>query len=424
MPYKTIQEQEPKKDSIGIETSYRIPALASSGIAATAAGMFGDIAKTVNDLIAAPLTKHVFGQEPVPYEQTHLGKILPTTAQHQKTLEENISFLKPKNKLERFFQDIAKDAASLYLPGKIFKMGRYAMTPLRSLGISTAANVAGAGTGLWTGDKSKGDMVKGGSMIALSLFNPTSAKNISQNLYQSANNILPANATVSSANQISRLNDLERKILQGRQAGNAAPSEKFVLDEIDKFKNLEKNGQINMRSLVAQNRSFNEERSKKIFELTDRASKARAKELAHEISHITKDTMKQYGKQNPKWLEYQEAADKAHSAIAQSNYISRLLEKFMKGRPEALAHIFGIGIPAGTAYFTPIGASGGLAAYQAAKIGTRIIKSPELRNHYSKVLGAAAADNAKLVNKELDELEDKIEKDQPTPKSRYRIVQK
>ena len=54
------------------------------------------------------------------------------------------------------------------------------MTPFRSLGIATAANVAGTGTELWTGDKSKGDTVRNGTMLALSLLNPTSAKNIAK----------------------------------------------------------------------------------------------------------------------------------------------------------------------------------------------------------------------------------------------------
>jgi hypothetical protein len=424
MPFKIVQKQPPKESTVGLDTAYRIPAIAATGVAATLPGVFGDVAKTANDLIAAPITKYVFGQEPVPYEQSTIGKFLPTTQQHQKNIEKAIPSLKPKNKLEEFSQNIAKDTASLFLPGQMFRMGRYAMTPMRSLGTATAANVAGTGTELWTGDKSKGDMVRSGSMLALSLMNPTSARDISQNLYRSAGALLPQNATVNAGRFTNRLNNLETRILRGRPIDSLALSERFVINQIENFRNLIQNGQINMQSLVAQRRSFNEELQRGLFELPDRATRARARELAQEISHATRDTMRQYGVQNPRWLHYQQAADQAHGAIAQSNFISNVLQRFMRGRPEGLAHLFGIGVPIGGALFSPVGAGTGVAAYQAAKIGTRVVRSPELRNHYARVIGAAAADNPKLIRKELDELEEKIEKQQEKSKNKYRIIKR
>lgn len=424
MPFKIIQKQPPKESTIGLETAYRIPAVAATGVASAIPGVFGDIAKTVNDLLLNPASKKGLGRELPSYEQSTLGKILPTTAQHKKTIEKNIPFLKPKNHLEKFSQNIAEDTASLFLPGKYFKMGKYAFSPYRSLAIATSANIGGKGTELWTGDKSKGDMVKSGMMLFLSFLNPTYANNIKSNLFSSADNLLPQNATVPSISQMTKLNTLENKILQGRPAANVAASEKFVLDEINKFRKLDQNGQMNMRSLVAQKRSFNEELSNNLFELTDRSSKARARELATEISHATRDTMRQYGQTNPQWLKYQEAADKAHGAIAESNYISRILEKFMKGRPEGLAHLFGITLPTAGAYFSPLGTGAAVSLYQATKIAARAVKSPELRKHYAKVVGAASADNPKLIHKELDELEDKLEKEQDKSKNKFKIIQK
>jgi hypothetical protein len=424
MPYKIVQKKPSKESTVGIETAYRAPVLAATGAAATLPGVFGDIAKGVNDLVAAPITKHVFRQKPVPYEETYIGKALPTTAQHKKTLEENIPFLKPKNKLEEFTQDIAMDTAALFLPGKAFKMGKYAFSPFRSLSIATAANTLGKGAELWTGDKSKGDMTKSGSMVVLSLLSPTSASNISQNLYKSAQNSLPANASTRSASLTNKLTNLENKILTGRPVQNLAPSEKFVIDQIDKFRNLEKNGRISIESLVAQKRSLNEELQKVLFDVPEKAAKSRARQLATEISNAAKGTMAEYGQQNPQWWKFQQAADQAYGAMAQSNYLSRVLEKFMRGRPEALAHVFGIGIPAGVGMVSAPGAIGTLAAYQGTKLGTRIVKSPELRNHYAKVLGAAAADNPKLIHKELDELEEKIEKSEDKSKNKYKILSK
>lgn len=425
-PSKEIIQKQPSKEStIGMDATYRIPAVSATGVAAELPGIFGDIAKTVNDLVAAPLTKHVFGLEPVSYEESPIGKLLPTTEQHKRNIEEAIPFLKPKNDVEKFSQNIATDTAGLFLPGRVLRMDRYAMTPFRSLGIATAANTAGKGTELWTGDKSKGDTVRNGTMLALSLLNPTSARNISQNLYRSAHNLLPQNATVNATNFIQRLTDLETRILRGRPRENLSASERFVLDNIDRFRNLSQNNQMNMQSLVAQRRSFNEELQRNLFELPDRATRARARELATEISHASRDAMRQYGQTNPQWWQFQQSADRAHGAISQSNYISRVLERFMRGRPEGLAHLFGIGIPAGIGgLISGPGAGASIAAYQAAKVGTRIVRSPELRNHYARVVAAAASDNPKLIHKELDELEKKIEKEQDKSKNKFKIIKR
>ena len=181
---------------------------------------------------------------------------------------------------------------------------------------------------------------------------------------------------------------------------------------------------MNMQSLVAQRRSFNEELQRNLFELPDRATRARARELATEISHASRDTMRQYGQTNPQWWQFQQSADRAHGAISQSNYISRDLERFMRGRPEGLAHLLGIGIPAGIGLINGPGAGASIAAYQAAKVGTRIVRSPELRNHYARVAAAAAADNPKLINKGLDDLEDKLEKEQDKSKNKFKIIKR
>lgn len=422
MAYKIIQKKEPAKETAGIETALRYPALATKAVAGQLAGAFGDIGKGVNELIAAPITKHIFGQEPVPYEETLIGKALPTSAQHKKTIEEHFPSLKPKNKMEQVSENLVEDTASLFLPGKYFKMGKYALSPMRSLGFAAAANTSGLGTEVWTGDQGKGDNVRRGTMMALALMNPTRAKDISKSLYQSAEKALPQESTVNASDLMNSLNKLESKILKGRPAKNVAASEKFVLDEINKFKDLDKNGKINMHSLVAQKRSLSEELQNNLFSLTDRQSKARAKELAQSITHSVKNTMKDYGKSNPEWLKYMESADKAHGAIMQSNYLSRVLQKFMKGRPEYMAHIFGAGLPIGASFISGPLAGLSSAAYIGTKLGHRIVKSPELRKHYAKVLGAAAADNPKLIEKRLDDFQEELEREERTSKSKFKRI--
>ena len=427
MAFRIVKKEEQEQPSIGkkiFETAQRLPAQAGKGILSEIGGVFGNVAKTANDLIAAPLTELITGKEAIPYEQTPFGKVLPTTQQNIRSFEQQFPSLKPQNKFEEFSRDVAADTAGLFLPGKYFKMGKYALTGMKSLGIATAANVAGKGTELWTGDKSKGDMVKGGSMLALSLLNPTSAKNISTNLYRSAEALLPQNSSLNASRFMGKLDSIENSIVQGRPKGNLSPSEKFVVDEIDKFRKLDQSGRIDMHQLTAQKRSFNEDLKKHIFETPDKLARAGTKKQSLRVSGAVRDAMEEYGMHNPEWWKYQRSADMTHGAIEQSNYMSRVLEKYLKGKPETMAYVFGAALPGATAALSPLTGGGGLVAYQGAKFAHRIIKSPELRKHYAKVLGAAAADNPKLIQKELDEFEKEVEKETSGSKGKYKIVKK
>lgn len=415
MPEPEKPPQPSLMETIGEET-YRIPAQAAAAIGSALPGVVGNLGQFLHSIITGPAAKVITGEEVAPYEQTPMGKAFPTTQTHLKNLQEGMPFLiKPKNKFEKFTQDIVKDAADMYLGGKSLGMGRYAPTPLRSAGTSIAAHAAGKSVEALSGDEQQGDKVKNGTMLALSLFNPTSAKNITQNLYQNAQRLLPQNATIQAGNFSNYLNILENKILQGRPIENLAPSERFVIDQINSFRNLIQNNNINMHSLVAQRRSFHEILQKQLYEIPNRAERARAKELAQGLSRESRNLMRDYGRTNPEWWRNQSRADQAFGTIAQSNFISRGLEGFLRGRPEALSHVFGVGIPAGLGFFNVGAGIGTAAAYQAAKLGYRIFNSPELRNHYAKVVGAALAENPEKITKELDQLQNKVqETDQPS----------
>jgi len=262
MPYKLLKE-ESNESPYSLKTLSRLPTQAISGAAAALPGSIGNIGEFLHETVANPVAKALGGEE-VSYEKSPIGKLLPTTKTHLKNLEQ-IDYLKPKNKVEKFVRDLSQDTTELFLPGKMFKMGKYAFSPLRSLGISLGANTVGEGVGQFSGDESKGEMAKRGTMLGLSLLNPTSANHVAKNLYQTAERLLPPQAAVHAGKMTNSLNNLENKILRGRPAGNVSSSEKFVLDHISNFRNLIQNGHINMPQLVAQKRSFSEELGKKDF---------------------------------------------------------------------------------------------------------------------------------------------------------------
>lgn len=419
MVYRLRPEKvtQPQSKSSLAEDIARVPLQAGIGALSAAPGWVGNTFEGINDLIAAPITKAITGKS-VPYEETYLGKALPTTQTHRKNIDEAIPYLKPKNRIEKFANDVAGDTVELFSPGKVFKMGKYALSPLLSLGISLFGNTTGEGIYQWTGDQSKADMVKSASMIMASLINPMTANQVKNDLYNQANSLLPSGAKVNANNLNSSLTNLESQVLKNRSYNQLAPSERFVVDEVNKIRQSTQSGNVDVDTLVAMKRSLNETLSQFVFDVKDPNAKIRAKSLAKNLIGYLKDTLSDYGKSNPKWWEIQQAADKANGAIAKSNFVSRILEKFMKGRPEGMAHLFGIGIPAGVSFFSPIGGGVTALGYQAAKIGTRIAKSPELAKHYAKVTAAALAENPKIIHKELDEMEKELKKEK---KVKYRL---
>lgn len=414
MAYKLLPET-PKPPSISKESIHRLPAQAIKGAAAAVPGIFGDIASLANEYVAGPITKAITGQETVPYEETPLGKILPTTAQHTRNLESGIPYLKPKNKLEKFVSDVTQDASSLLLPGgALTKAGLRGTRPLKGLLTSLGANAGGEFVGQFTGDEKKGAYTKMGLMFLLSSLNKPGAKQAVDDLYARKDALLPPDAMANTGKTVANTNRLKREILQGRGYEDLAASEKFVVDEADKVLRNMQGGQINVKTLESMKRSLNENLEKFVYEAAAKGSKKTARVKAALINGYIKDAMKDYGKANPEWWKLQQSADQAFGAMQQSNFVSNFIQKHVKqgGLAEGLLHLFG-----GAA--ETLGT--GVIPYQATKILYRIAKSPELAKHYTRVLSSAAAENAPLMNRELRELDQKLKKEE-TRRPKYRLL--
>ncbi len=421
MAYRFL-EDEPQEPNFDINSLHRLPAQAISGAAAAIPGFVGNVLKPVNDYAVGPLTSAITGNESVPYEETLLGKAIPTTATHKKNLQEGIPYLRPKNKIEKFANELGTDAAELYLPGKAFKGGQYALSPLKSIGISVAGNGLGEATTQYTGDESKGNLVKHATMLALSLFNKPKAEAIVGQEYGKAQKLLPANATENATKLERNLNGLKNQVLNKRQYADLSDKEKFVIDEADKVLRQIVNGEVNIDTLVSVKRTLNDNLNKFIFSSPDKSKNSGARQLTKNIVGYIKDTFEDYGKKNPEWWKVQKGADDAFGAVQQSNKISRILEPYLKGRPEGLAHLLGGAYTLGSSLVSGPLAATSFAGYQAYKLLHRISASPVLRNHYGKVISAAAKENPKLLKDALDVLQGDIQKSESKEKNKYKIL--
>lgn len=413
MPFKILPD-EPKKSSLSSESIHRLPAQAASGVAALAPGIFGDVASAVNNYVAGPIAGAITGGESIPYEETPIGKLLPTTATHKKNLQEAIPYLKPKNDVEKFTNDVVEDAGSIFLPGvALTKMGLRGVSALRSFAASLGANSSGEFVKDITGDEQKGAYAKMGTMFLFSALNKPGVQKEIGSLYQRADKLLPANATTNANKLTSELTRLKNQVLSGRQPGDLAASEKFVVDEADTVLRQIKDGNINVNTLKSTLRSLNEKLQKAIYESPDKATRVRAKSLAKGINKAINNTLSDYGKTNPKWWKLQKGANEAFGAVQQSNFITRFIEHNVAGNPLTHGLLHALGVTAGGA--------GAVIPYQASKLMYRIYKSPELRKHYARIVSSAASENASVMNKEIKKLDEGLSKEDSS-KKKFRLV--
>jgi hypothetical protein len=414
MAYKLLPE-ESKPSTINKESIHRLPAQAVAGAAAVIPGFFGDITSLAHQYVANPLTSLMGGEE-VPYEQSPIGKLLPTTEQHKKALQEGIPYLKPKNRLESTINDISSDALSLAIPsGALTKAGLRGSTIMKSLYTSLGANAAGEAVYDWTGDEKKAAYTKMGAMFLGSLINKPGINKEISNLYNKEAKLLPATATIKANKFETQLNSLKNEVLKGSQPQDLAPSEVFVIDQADMMLRQIKNGEINVSTLRARLRSLNENLQKAVYEAPNKGIRARTKKLATKINGYANEALKDYGKQNPEWWKVYKRANDAYGTLQQSNFATKFIENNFKGNvlTHGLLHILGIGADIAT----------GVLPYQASKIIYRIAKSPELAKHYARVVSSAASENAPLMNKEIKKLDSKFQEEQKESKYRYRLIE-
>lgn len=410
MPFELLPEEvSPESSESFGSQALRGSARTASRIGEQIAGAPGDIFSLINDFIAKPAVESITGKPGVSYEETLLGKILPTTFEHRKRTTQTIGkTIEPQNKLEKFFDDLVTDATSVFLPGK--KTG-IAKSIGSSLFKSFGANVSKEAVQDLTSDEKKGALAHMGALGLLSIIDKKSAAQAISEGYK------PLEAKVSkllpvSANKLeTNLNNLKSKMQKGTQA----PSEQFIIDEVDKVLGKVKDGKITPEEAWASKRSLNEKITDVLYNIKKKDHQKRARKLASVISHELDDTLALTQKQDPKFYKDLKSWNTAFKTVADSNLISRWIENNMKYSPLSIGLLHVIGSPV----FTK-GTAGLLLPYEASKVLYRISKSRKLAKHYSKVISLAAAENAPAFNHQLKILDKELQKEEK--KDRFELL--
>jgi hypothetical protein len=433
MAYRLLEDEdldaEPQENAVlsfGKELG-RHATRTASNLGTLAVGIPGDIFSLINDAIAKPATEYLSGEPGLPYEETSLGKVFPTTETHRKGMESLLGEgARPQNQVEKFVDDVVDIAATISNPTRLAKKGFQAGANfIKPLAKSVVANLLGESAKGLTESEGAGAGVKLGSLVLMSLFDKEAAAKQVGKLYREAESQLPPTATTSATVLQRNLNNLEHSITKGRPRTNLSAPETFVMRQIDNVNNLIQNGQIVVQQGVAQKRSLNQELSN-LYQVTPKGTEQKAiKSLAKQINGYLNQTIEDYGKTNPGFIVPYKNADKAFGTLAQSNFVTHWIQENVTHNPitHGLLHLFG---PvqtalAGTAASVgaPIATGATLAGYQAVKLLYRINNSPVLRKIYGTALKEAATENAGAFNRSLKQLDEKLQEEESQDKYRF-----
>jgi hypothetical protein len=423
MPFSIVEDEQPmqEKQNIGAylknigSEALRHTARTGSRVAEQVVGFPGDVFNLTNEFVAGPIASKITGQKQVPYEKTLIGKALPTTEQHRKNIKSKTGqYLEPQNKVESLIDDFVSDATSLAIPGskaatvgkKLAKHGGMAL--LQSL----AGNVLGGTISNFSGDEDKGDYAKLGTFFAYSLINKKSAQKHLSDLYKPLEEKVSKLKPVSSGELESTLNNLKNKVSKG----TLAPSEKFIVDEVDSILSKVKSGTIAPEELWATKRSINEKLINTLYSTPEKAAQGRARHLAKGIQKALDKSLSQTKKQDPKFYKELKSVNQAFGTLAQSNILSKFVEKNLKYTPVTHGIVDLLRGPVGGTI------AGAAIPYSAGKVLYRISKSPTvLGKHYARTLKAASNENAVVFNKELKKFDQAMQKEEK--KSKYSLIE-
>lgn len=411
MPYELLADEasgEPTT-SLGSEV-LRHGARTAARVGEQVAGFPGDVLSLVNEYISRPVVGGITGKKNTTLRRIRCFESSSNLAAAQKgNIKQAGEILKPQNKIEQTLDNIVGDATSLFLPGK--KQGKLLGGTASALTKAIGANTAKDITQDWTADEKKGAYAHLGALTLMSFFDKQGAAKAISDGYRPLEARAAQLSPVSSTKLETNLGNLKSKMQKGTQA----PSEKFIIDEVDAVLSKVKNGTITPEEAWASKRSLNEKLSKVLFDIPQKGAQQRARKLATQITHELDDALKLTAKQDPKFYKELKSWNAAYGAMAQSNLASRWIENNLKYNPTTagLIHLFG-----GSAMKI---AGPALAPYEMGKIIYRMGKSDKLRSHYLKTLSSATKEDALSFNKQLKILDKDLQSD--SKNDRFTLVE-
>ena len=405
--------ETPKQEgSVGFAA--RTTARSGSRVAETLLGLPGDIrefAGFLGESIGSGL-RSLTGLKPKTEEELAANKellrkfsyldplaYLPTSEQ-LKEISESVTggYTAPQSRAEEVSDNIVSDFAALAMPVK----GKIPFA--RSIGTSLFANLGSEGVRQLGGGEKGAAATKLGLMTVAGLVGRNTAKKHVDNLYKTADSLIPEGAVVSTKGIEPVRSQLQKELMKGSMTNDKLAATQLLKDLNSKIKN----GKIPVDELVQFRRDANN--ILRTENLTP-AAKYNVRKFADIIHKGTAD----YGAMNPEFAKAYRDANIGFKGLAESNKIANAISRRVninKLSPQTISLIGhgAIGVAAGSG-FGAIPAIGGAAT---AALGVRTLnrlRNPVLRKHYESLLKAAAKDNAAGIVRSTNLLDKAIKKD-------------
>lgn len=308
-------------------------------------------------------------------------------------LQEEYPTLKPKNRIEKFSDDVFETVGSLISPGKSKLLTKFGLSIGANLGKEVADQISS------DPDSKKGQYAKAGILFAGSLIDPKLAAREASKRYNQAKSLLPAGSKVPAVKLSNNLNSLETSILNGRPLTSISEAERSVIGNINKTKDLIKNGTIDVSQALSQRQSLYDD-LKNLYVTLGKDGAKTAKNLSKKIPKYLNESIEEFAHVNPEYVKLLRSADQITETAYKSNGVKRWVEREFKHSPIAKWGLFTVGA----------GPSEGI------KTLYKIYKSPEMRKLYAKAVGDATKKNSRAFAATADKLDKKLQEEQSNEK--------
>lgn len=315
----------------------------------------------------------------------------------------------PQSEIEEGFDELVSDFASLALPVK----GKIPFT--RALGTSLFANLGKQLVKDFGGSETAQNATKIGSMFLAGMFRPKQADKFVDSLYKESKELIPKGTMIPSESIVKNLSHIENDLSKGLET---ATKDK-VLRDVKTLKNKASGGAIPLDEVVQTYHDINENmRAKKLFDELSKGERKLLKDRYNNFKKEVSNTIEDYGKYNPEFVNKWRSANEAYSAIAESKKVSGMVMKAAKSKHTLAASpallVFEAMNPAMAAKTAGAIAIGyGIA--KPAELAFRFAKSPTLRKYYLGVIDNSIKENLPGVITNLSKLDKEMKKENFIP---------
>lgn len=357
-------------------------------------GLPGEFEKAARSLVNAPTRKLPYEGEDFKKPEPLLAKesFLPGIAElREHGREKSGDKLEPKDEKEARIGEIVQKA--VIAPGG----------PLSRLAVALGSNMVKDIAGAYGADE-KGqaitDMV---SSFALSRVSAPTVRNYYTQQYNLAEGAIPRAATIPGGRAQGFLNAVRQRLDDGGFAAWKAP----VREQLNALETNIRHGQINVRSLTEAQRNIN-------HQLRTPNLDPNAQRQLTLLNRGVRRQLREYGANNPRFLEHWRNANSAYAGWARSqvatNFMDRNIGRLAAGGGSALLYNFLHHGPELTAQTVAAMAS----TYGIATVGqfmSRVFANRTLFNYYMRTMTAAASENLPQMVSNYNKLDKELKKE-------------